>query len=70
MIKWLEKNKFISIILTCLIVFEIFYISSLSSNLPGGKGAFSFIPIIYHFTIFFLLSFFILITIKGNKKIK
>jgi len=49
-------NKKISIILTILISIEIFYMSSL----PGGSvtGGISFIPIIYHFTVFFLLAFF------------
>ncbi len=69
MIKWLENNKIISFIITILIVIEIFYFSSLSFS-QGGKGTFSLIPIIYHFIIFFLLTFFIFISIKGNKKIK
>jgi len=68
MIKWFEKNKIPSLIITLLIIIEIFHFSSLSFEGEGGGS--SWMPLIYHFVIFFLLGFFILITIKGNKKIK
>ncbi len=68
MIKWLEKNKIVSLIITLLIATEIFYFSSLSFG--AGNGGISWIPILYHFTVFFLLGFFLFITIKGDKKIK
>jgi VanZ family protein len=68
MIKWLEKNKFFALIITILIIIEIFYFSSLSFGSKGGGN--SWIPIFYHFTVFFLLGFFIFTTIKGDKKIK
>lgn len=67
MIKWLEKNRGISSIITFLIATEIFYFSTL----PGGIGAGSvWISRTYHFVVFFLFSFFLFLTIKGNKKIK
>lgn len=70
MIKWFEKNKPFALIITILIIIEIFYFSSLSFGGGGeGKGN-PWIPIIYHFSVFFLLSFFILSTIKGDKKLK
>jgi len=68
MINWLEKNKTISLVITFLIIMEIFYFSSLSFG--GGGGGSSWIPVTYHFVIFFLLGFFTLITLKGNRKIE
>jgi len=68
MINLLEKHRIIALIFTLLAAIEIFFFSSLAS-VPGGKS-FILLPIIYHFVIFFLFSFFLLITIKGNKKIK
>ena len=70
MIKWLEKNKIISLIIVILIAVEIFYFSSLPGKEIGiGKGGIG-ISSIYHFTVFFLFSFFLFVTIKGNKRIK
>ena len=68
MINLLEKHRIISLILTILAAIEIFFFSTIISA-PGKKG---FIPfsVIYHFVIFFLFSFFLFITIKGNEKIK
>lgn len=68
MIKWLEKKRFISIILTILIGITIYQFSSIPGNSVPASG-FNF-SIAYHFTIFFLFSFFLLISIKGNKKLK
>ena len=48
---------------------EIFYFSTIVSS-PIGKQRIDLIPILYHFIVFFLFSFFLFITIKGNKKIK
>jgi len=69
MIRWLEKNRYAAIILTILIAIEIFYFSSISMTSHGQAGI-GLIPIIYHLTVFFLFNFFLLISIKGNKKIK
>ena len=70
MIDWLEKNRYVAIILTVFIAIEIFYFSSI----PGGKlGTGVQIPGIataYHFIVFFLFNFILMISIKGNKKIK
>ncbi|MEJ2267488.1 MAG: VanZ family protein [Nanoarchaeota archaeon] len=70
MIKWLEKHRIASLIITILIIIEIFYLSSLSFGKGQSTKGISFIPTIYHFVVFFLLSFFVLITIKGNRKEK
>ena len=70
MIKWLEKNRKISLILTILIAIEIFYFSSIPGTAGVGIGGNDWIPRMYHFSVFFLFSFFFFITIKGNKKIK
>ncbi len=64
----LEKNRIISVIFTFLIAVEIFFFSS-KSSIPGAGGI-SFLPVVYHFVVFFLFSFFLLATIKGNKKLK
>ena len=69
MIKWIEKNRYAAIILTILIAVEIFYFSSI----PGGRvetGGIRIIPILYHFLVFFLFNFFLLLSIIGDKKIK
>ena len=69
MIKWLEQNKYAAIILTILVAIEIFYFSSI----PGGRvstGGGIRISIFYHFLVFFLFNFFLLLSIIGNKKIK
>jgi glycopeptide antibiotics resistance protein len=63
-----EKNRIIPLILTILLAVEIFYFSTLSF---GGSGAgFSFVPVAYHFIVFFLFSFFLLMFVKGSKKIE
>jgi VanZ family protein len=61
----LSENRFFSFIFTILIITEIFYFSSQ----PGGIGTGSpWVARAYHFSVFFLLNFFIILTIKGNKK--
>ena len=69
MIGWLEKKRYAAIILTLLIALEILYFSSISGTSNGRVGM-GFIPIIYHLAVFFLFNFFLLVAIKGNKKIK
>ena len=68
MIGWLEKKRYAAIILTLLIALEIFYFSSISGT--SHQEGIGLTPIIYHLTVFFLFNFFLLISIKGNKKIK
>jgi VanZ family protein len=58
MIKVLEKHSWISWILVAIIVITIFYMSSLTFESQGGKG-FGWKTIVYHFGIFFFLSFFL-----------
>ena len=70
MIKWLEKNRYVAIILTVLIALEIFYISSIPGSQVTRPGIGIDITILYHFIVFFLLSFFLLTSIKGSHKIK
>jgi VanZ family protein len=70
MINWLEKKRCAAIILTLLIAIEIFYFSSISGTSYPHQEGIGFIPIIYHLVVFFLFNFFLLISIKGNKKIK
>jgi len=67
MITFFEKNKIISRILFLLILIEIFYFSSLSSIPNTPKSL--FIPIIYHFVVFFLFSFLLIVSITGTKRI-
>ncbi len=62
-----EKNKKISIILTIIIACLIFYFSSITFEQSSQKST-SYLSIIYHFTIFFLFSLFLLITIKGENE--
>ncbi len=69
MIRWLEKNRYAAIILTALITIEIFYFSSLTFG-PSTTGEIPWLATIYHFVVFFLFNFFLLISIKGNKEIK
>lgn len=68
MIRWLENKRLISVILTILVGITIYQFSSIPGS--GIPGIFNGQSIIYHFTIFFLFSFFLLISIKGNKKVK
>ena len=65
---WIENKRYVSIILTLVLAVEIFLISSI----PGSKTTdihSSLIPIAYHFSVFFLLNFFLFFSIKGKNKI-
>ena len=70
MILWLEKNKYIAIILAVLIAIEIFYISSIPGTQITTPGISFDITILYHFMVFFLLAFFVLASIKGREELK
>jgi VanZ family protein len=65
MFKFFEKRRFASLVMVFLLAIEIFYFSSLSSQ-PGTAG-FAFIPIMYHFSVFFLINFFLILLITGEK---
>lgn len=67
MIKWWEKHDKVSWFITILIAVTIFYLSTLtfkpSLGVTGNNS------IIYHIGIFFIFSFFLLISaIKGERK--
>ena len=63
---WKDKVRFLSIILFFLVAVEIYFISSI----PGSdvSSGFNFVPIVYHFCVFFLFSFFLFFTIIGRNK--
>ena len=62
------SKRIFSIIITILLVIEIFHFSSLPGT-STGRGI-PFISIAYHFIIFFLLAFFLFQSIKTKNKIK
>lgn len=65
-IVWFEKYYIISLIIAIIIASIIFYLSSIpSSGYPGGLGI---LTKIYHILVFFLLSFFLIITIVRGKQ--
>ncbi|MFH1307321.1 MAG: VanZ family protein [archaeon] len=66
MISWLERNKSISWAITLIIAIIIFYVSSLSFK--AGEGGSNLNAILYHLVIFFILGFFLLISLLGGKK--
>jgi VanZ family protein len=68
MIHWLEKHRVASAILAILITIEIFYFSTLQGG--TGTGGIPFVSTAYHFIVFFLFSFFLLMAIKGKNKLK
>lgn len=68
MIKWFEKKRVFSVILVILIAVEIFLFSSISGTGPITPGL--KVSVIYHFSVFFLLNFFLLVSLNGNKDIK
>jgi len=69
MIKWLEEKRIFAITLTLLMAIEIFYFSSIQGSGIKGGPSIPFASYAYHFTAFFLLSFFLLVSLNGNKKI-
>ena len=68
MIRLLEKHRFVAFILTLVIAIEIFAFSSIPGNAVSSGGSVWFSRL-YHMTIFFLFSFFLLMLIQENKKI-
>jgi len=68
MIRWFEEHNRISWTITLLGAFLIFYISS--REFSGGTEALnnSYLSIIYHFSAFFLFSFFFMISVVRGKK--
>ncbi len=70
MIAWFEKHHTISLIVTLVIGITIFYISSQSFE-KGSGPEFPLKSIVYHFFIFAVFAFFLLISLtKGKTKNK
>lgn len=66
----LEKNRKFSLILTIIIAVEIFLFSEIPQKvISGAVTSTSTQSILYHFVIFFLLTFFLFITLKQEKPI-
>ncbi|MFH1787294.1 MAG: VanZ family protein [archaeon] len=65
----IKKNKTITFLFTLLIIIEIFYFSSIPGNQELGTRGNQWIPRVYHFTVFFLFSFFLFAT-TSQKDIK
>jgi len=72
MISWFEKHSKLSWIITILIAFIIFYLSTLSFTSGIGAGDLTSLrSIVYHIVIFFVLSLFLFISLlkgKGNSQ--
>ncbi|GIU68381.1 MAG: hypothetical protein KatS3mg001_231 [Candidatus Pacearchaeota archaeon] len=64
---FIESRK-IARILVFLIALEIFYFSSLEGD-KIQNSVFS-LSVIYHFSVFFLLNFFLLVSLNNKKRIK
>lgn len=65
MIKILEENRWLAIILTLISASLIFYISSITFSVVGSSsGPYA---IIYHFTAFSYLTLFLLISLTKGK---
>lgn len=67
MMRWLEKKRNFSWMITLIIAVFIFYISSLPSA-KIGTGGIAILPTIYHILIFFLLALFLFISLINGKK--
>lgn len=61
------KKRWFFLVITIILAVTIFYLSSLSSPPSPKKINLSFI---YHILIFFYLSFFLFLSINGDRKIK
>lgn len=66
MIRWFEKNKVVSFIITLWIALTIFYISSLVI-IPSPGIKINIIPVVYHFSAFFFLAIFLFISLLNRK---
>ena len=66
MIPWLENNKWVSWIATSIIAGLIFYISSLTFP-PQPAGPPSITATVYHISVFFLLAFFLFVSVLERK---
>ncbi len=68
MIRWLEKHNYVSWIVSFLIAIGIFYVSSLTFQTQlGSGGGIGFRALLYHLIAFFLLAFFLTISLVKGK---
>ena len=66
MISLLEKNRWFSWTITIIIFLMIFYISSLTFP-PPPVGPPSITATVYHISVFFLLAFFLLVSVLERR---
>jgi VanZ family protein len=67
MMKWYKKRDLFALIIAILIAIFIFYMSSQSFEKGSPGPNWKFKPILYHFLIFFLFSFFLSIAFAKGK---
>lgn len=67
MLSYFEKKRLISLIITIVLAVEIFLFSNISTleGIITGLNIATF----YHFGVFFMFTFFLLITLKGKNKL-
>ena len=70
MIEYLERNRKFAVIFMILMATEIFLVSSITGSKPTTVGL--NISVLYHSVVFFLFSFFTILSIvkKNNRKMK
>ena len=66
MISWFEKKRYVSWMVTVFIFFFIFLMSSLQFA-PTVAGPMGIRAILYHITVFFLLAFFLFVSVLKRK---
>ena len=67
-LNFFENNKHYVILLIILVAIQINFFSSLPGSTPMGPG-WPIIPTLYHFFIFFTLSFLILVYVGSHRKV-
>lgn len=71
MIRWLEKHNYVSWTISILIAIGIFYVSSLTFQTTlGGGGGIGLRALLYHLIAFFLLAFFLTISLVKGKNLQ
>ena len=67
MISWFEKHNRFSWTITILIAIIIFYLSTLAFYITGTGKIFPWKATVYHFGVFFIFGFFLLISLVKGK---
>ena len=67
MISWFEKHNRFSWTITILIAIIIFYLSTLTFYITGAGKFFPWKATAYHFGVFFIFGFFLLISLVKGK---